>query len=127
DLTLPGIDGLTFCEKLRAEARKDTPILILTARDTLGDKLSGFEAGADDYLVKPFALQELYARIKALHNRSRSKTSEVLTVGDLKMDKRTLEVKRSGQKINLNPACLKLLQRLMEASPAVVVHSDFKT
>lgn len=127
DLTLPGIDGLTFCRKLRAEARKDTPVLMLTARDTLGDKLSGFEAGADDYLVKPFALQELYARIKALHNRSRSKISEVLTVGDLRMDKRTLEVARSGQKINLNPACLKILQRLMEASPAVVVHRDFET
>jgi DNA-binding response OmpR family regulator len=100
---------------------------MLTARDTLDDKLVGFEAGADDYLVKPFALQELYVRIQALYKRSHSKTGEVLTVGDLTMDRRTLEVTRSGQNIVLNPACLKILERLMEVSPAVVVRADLET
>lgn len=127
DLTLPGMDGLTFCQKFRAEAKRNTPILMLTARDTLDDKLVGFEAGADDYLVKPFALQELYVRIQALYKRSHSKTGEVLTVGDLTMDRRTLEVTRSGQNIVLNPACLKLLERLMEVSPAVVIRADLET
>jgi DNA-binding response OmpR family regulator len=67
DLMLPGMDGLSFCKKLRAEANIDKPVLMLTARDTLEDKLKGFAAGADDYLVKPFALQELHARLQALY------------------------------------------------------------
>jgi DNA-binding response OmpR family regulator len=92
DLMLPGMDGLTFCRKLRADAKRDTPVLMLTARDTLSDKLAGFHAGADDYLVKPFALQELHARIVSLYRRDRSKTTQLLRVGDLTMDKKTLEV-----------------------------------
>ena len=127
DLMLPGMDGLTFCRKLRVEAKRNIPILMLTARDTLDDKLEGFEAGADDYLVKPFALQEVHARIRALYNRRYSKIDDVLTVGDLTMDRKTLEVTRSGKKIVLNPACLKILERLMEASPAVVVRPDLET
>ena len=127
DLTLPGMDGLTFCQKLRAEAKLGTPILMLTARDTLDDKLMGFEAGADDYLVKPFALQELYARIQALYKRSHTKTDELLTIADLTLDKQTLEVTRSGRNIDLNPACLKILERLMEVSPSVVVRADLET
>lgn len=70
DLMLPGMYGLSFCQKLRTDAGLGTPVLMLTARDTLDDKLKGFAAGADDYLVKPFALQELHARLQALYSRS---------------------------------------------------------
>ncbi len=70
DIMLPGMDGLTFCLKLREEGQKATPVLMLTARDTLSDKLEGFDAGADDYLVKPFELEELVARMQALVRRS---------------------------------------------------------
>ena len=70
DIMLPGMDGLTFCRKLREQGGKQTPILMLTARDTLADKLEGFEAGIDDYLVKPFELQELEARLGALVRRA---------------------------------------------------------
>jgi DNA-binding response OmpR family regulator len=94
DLMLPGMDGLSFCKKLRADAKVETPVLMLTARDTLDDKLKGFGAGADDYLVKPFALQELHARLQALHKRSHRQTDNLLAVGELTMDKSTLQVHR---------------------------------
>ena len=71
DLMLPGMDGLDLCAKLREDARRDTPILMLTARDTLQDKIAGLEAGADDYLVKPFEIQELEARVRAIIRRRR--------------------------------------------------------
>ncbi len=127
DLMLPGMDGLSFCHKLRADASIETPVLMLTARDTLDDKLKGFEAGADDYLVKPFALQELHARLQALYKRSRGKASSLLTVGDLTMNRSTLEVHRAGQRIDLAPAGMRLLQRLMEAAPSVVARDDLET
>lgn len=127
DLMLPGMGGLAFCQKLRMEAHIETPVLMLTARDTLDDKLKGFEAGADDYLVKPFALQELHVRLQALCKRSHGKTGNLLTVGDLTMNKSTLQVHRAGQRIDLTPAGLRLLQRLMEASPAVVAREDLET
>jgi hypothetical protein len=94
---------------------------------TLPDKLAGFDAGADDYLVKPFALQELHARLVSLYRRGRAKTTQLLTVGDLTMDKQTLEVRRGSRKLSLNPACLKILERLMEALPAVVVRASLET
>ncbi|MFV8782500.1 response regulator transcription factor [Microbulbifer sp. SA54] len=127
DLMLPGMDGLGVCKKLRAESAVETPVLMLTARDTLDDKLRGFEAGADDYLVKPFALQELHARLQALYKRSRGKAANLLTVGDLTMNRSTLEVHRAGQRIDLAPAGMRLLQRLMEAAPSVVARDDLET
>jgi DNA-binding response OmpR family regulator len=127
DLMIPGMDGLRFCQKLRTEADVVTPVLMLTARDTLDDKLKGFEAGADDYLVKPFALQELHARLLALYKRSHRKADNLLTVGDLTLNRATLQVQRAGQRIELSPACLKLLQRLMEAAPSVVTRDDLET
>lgn len=127
DLMLPGMDGLSFCKKLRADAKVATPVLMLTARDTLDDKLKGFEAGADDYLVKPFALQELHARLQALYKRSHGKTDNLLTVGDLTMNKSTLQVHRAGQRIDLTPASMRLLQRLMEEAPSVVARDDLET
>jgi len=126
DLMLPGMDGLSFCQKLRADAAVETPVLMLTARDTLDDKLKGFEAGADDYLVKPFALQELHARLQALYKRSLGKTSNLLTVGDLTMNRSTLEVYRAGHRIDLTPAGMRLLQRLMEVSPSVMARDDLE-
>ena len=127
DLMLPGMDGLSFCRKLRADADVETPVLMLTARDTLDDKLKGFAAGADDYLIKPFALQELHARLQALQKRSRGKTDNLLTVGDLTLNKSTLQVHRAGRRVDLNPAGMRLLQRLMEAAPSVVTREDLET
>ena len=127
DLTLPGMDGLHFCQKLRTEAKLQVPLLMLTARDTLDDKIKGFEVGADDYLVKPFALQELHVRLHALFKRSNGKTENILTVGDLTLNRSTLQVHRSGQRIDITPTCMKLLQRLMEASPSVVTRDTLET
>ncbi|MCC2607135.1 response regulator transcription factor [Planctobacterium marinum] len=127
DLMLPGMDGLSFCQKLRTDAKVQTPVLMLTARDKLDDKLKGFEAGADDYLVKPFALQELHARLQALFKRSHGKTDNLLAVGNLTLNSSTLQVHRAGRHIDLNPSCMKLLQRLMEEAPSVVTREALET
>lgn len=118
DVMLPGIDGFTLCQRLR-EARNHLPVIMLTARDTLDDRLQGFSAGADDYLVKPFELSELVARIEAVLRRTYG-ASRLLVVADLSLDLDSLEVKRAGQLIKLNPIALKLLEVLMQRSPAVV-------
>ena len=127
DLMIPRMDGLTFCHRLRAEAGIETPVLMLTARDTLDDRLKGFDAGADDYLVKPFALQELHARIRALYKRSHRHADNVLTVGDLTLNRSTLQVQRAGRRLEINPAGMKLLRRLMEESPSVVDRDELET
>ena len=116
DLGLPGIDGLALCKRLREDARSNVPVLMLTAKDTERDKLTGFEVGTDDYLVKPFSLAELHARLKALARRAESR-AEVLQVADLSFDVRTLIVRRGGQRVELTPAGLKLLEKLMRHSP----------
>jgi DNA-binding response OmpR family regulator len=126
DLTLPGMDGLEVCRKLRQEARKQTPVLMLTARDALDHKLSGFDSGADDYMTKPFALQELEARLLVLARRGKGPQSRVLQVADLSFNLDTLTVTRAGKQIPLNPIGLKLLQFLMEASPSVVTRQDLE-
>jgi len=126
DLMLPGMDGLRFCQKLRTEANLEMPVLMLTARDTLEDKLKGFEAGADDYLVKPFALQELHVRLQALYKRSRRKADNLLRFADLTLNRSTLQVHRAGRRVDLTPACMKLLERLMEAAPSVVSREDLE-
>ena len=126
DLALPGMDGLEVCRKLRSEAGKDTPVLMLTARDRLEDKLAGFETGADDYLVKPFELQEVEARLKVLASRGRRRSPRELVVGDLVYNLDTLNVRRGETDIYLNPIGLKLLHALMEASPNVVSRSDLE-
>lgn len=127
DLMLPGLDGLELCRKLRQEGKRATPVLMLTARDTLDDKLKGLDAGADDYLVKPFAIQELEARIRALMRRDRRQvTAEVLKVGDLVLDTATLRVTRAGRELSLSPIGLKLLTILMRESPRVVSRRDIE-
>lgn len=126
DIMLPGMDGLTFCRKLREEGGKQAPVLMLTARDTLSDKLEGFKAGADDYLVKPFALQELEARIHALVKRMDTAPQPVLRVCDLALDTGSLKVQRAGKPIELNRACLKILKMLMQAYPNVVSRNEIE-
>jgi len=126
DIMLPGMDGLTFCRKLREEGGKQTAVLMLTARDTLADKLEGFNAGADDYLVKPFELQELAARIGALIRRATHPTQQHFRVGDLEIDMGKMQVQRAGQPIDLNRACLKILTMLMQASPNVVSRNEIE-
>ncbi|MDR1164186.1 MAG: response regulator transcription factor [Candidatus Accumulibacter sp.] len=120
DVMLPAIDGYQVCRRLRVDAGRETPVIMLTARDALDDRLSGFSAGADDYLVKPFALSELAARIEAVLRRAQGKMKRVLEVGDLRYDLDTLEVVRAGKALKLNPIGLKLLEALMRESPAVV-------
>ena len=127
DLNLPGMDGLEVCRKLRQEARKQTPVLMLTARDSLENKLDGFEAGADDYLVKPFALQEVDARLAVLLRRGKGPQSRILNVADLEYNLDTLEVRRAGKLLQLNPTALKILQSLMESSPSVVTRQELET
>ncbi len=126
DLTLPGMDGLEVCRKLRHEADKSTPVLMLTARDTLEHKLTGFDSGADDYMTKPFALQELGVRIEVLARRSKGPKSRLLKVADLTYNLDALTVNRAGKDIQLNPIGLKLLQVLMEASPSVVTRHQLE-
>ncbi len=127
DLNLPGIDGIEVCRKLRMEGRKQTPVLMLTARDSLESKLAGFESGADDYLVKPFALQEVEARLQVLARRTKANVSRVLAIADLEYNLDTLEIHRAGQSIQLNPTALKILQALMESSPSVVTRTELET
>lgn len=126
DLMLPGMDGLDVCRKLREDARKNTPVLMLTARDALDQKLQGFKSGADDYMVKPFELQELEARLQVLVRRGKAVQARILEVADLQFNLDTLTVRRAGKILNLNPTGLKLLQRMMEASPWVVSREELE-
>ena len=126
DLMLPGLDGLTLCKKLRDEAGKQTPVIMLTARDTLNDKLAGFATGADDYLVKPFALQELEVRLLALQRRNAGTPARKLQVADLTYDLDTLSVQRQNKPITLTPTGLKILELLMRKSPHVVTRREIE-
>ena len=120
DLMLPGMDGISLCQRLRQDARVQTPIIMLTARDSVDDKLAGFQAGADDYLVKPFSLPELHARVEAVLRRGQAGLKNVLEVGDLSYDMNSLEVTRQDKPLKLSPIGLKLLEKLMKRSPHVV-------
>ena len=126
DIMLPGMDGLSFSRKLRADADNQTPILMLTARDTLSDKLDGFSAGADDYLVKPFALEELAARLDALVRRTDRIVRSLLRVADLEVDMGKMAVQRAGYPVVLNRVGLKILTMLMQAYPNVVSRKDLE-
>lgn len=126
DLMLPGIDGLTLCRRLR-EAGKQVPVLMLTARDSLDDKIAGLEAGADDYVVKPFALREVEARLRALVRRAQVREgSALLQVGDLSFNPDTLKVMRGERIIDLPPIPLKILEILMRQSPRVLPREELE-
>ena len=121
DLMLPGIDGLAVCRRLRNDHGIDTPVLMLTARDRIEDKLTGFDHGADDYLVKPFVIEELKARVNALVSRKRGETASTrIIAGDLMVDTRTREVTRRGRPLDLSPTGFRILRILLREAPAVV-------
>lgn len=119
DLMLPKMDGMTICKKLRAEDNQ-TPILILTARGELNDRVDGLNSGADDYLVKPFAFAELVARIKALSRRPKESLGTTLTSGDLTLDTVNFSVTRSGREIVLSKKEFALLEYLLRHKGKVV-------
>lgn len=125
DLGLPGLDGLTLCKRLRETARRDIPVIMVTARDTEADKLRGFDAGADDYLTKPFSLLELLARLKALVRRA-SGSRGVLEVQDLTFDLRSLLIRRGTREVALAPIGMRILEQLMRASPGVVTREQIE-
>lgn len=124
DIMLPGMNGLSICGTLRNSGNQ-TPILMLTALDSLDDKLEGFNIGADDYLVKPFDLPELIARVQVIIKRSTS-TGITLNVADLTMDITSREVKRAGHVIELNRACWKILEALLRVSPKVLTRQEIE-
>jgi DNA-binding response OmpR family regulator len=127
DIMLPGMDGLDVCEKIRRDARSDVPIIMLTARDTLDDKVNGLDKGADDYLIKPFAIQELEARIRSLIRRHSGEIKkEIISVGELSIDTSTLKVKRADKELEITPTGFKILSVLMRASPAVVSRRELE-
>lgn len=127
DLMLPGMSGYDICRRLRTEMADDTPILMLTARDQLDDKLQGFREGADDYLIKPFDLAELEARLLSLIKRNRGEIGEqILKVGDLVMDTRNLTVTRANLSIKLSSTLFRILKILMRESPNVVSREDIE-
>ncbi|MGF1800185.1 response regulator transcription factor [Vibrio gigantis] len=115
DLNLPKMNGLQVCENLRAQGI-DTPVLMLTARDTLDDKLTGFSKGADDYLIKPFAMEELIVRAQVLAKRRSGQVSR-LSVSDLEIDLKQHQAYRANLPLKLSPTALKILEVLMRSSP----------
>ena len=121
DVMLPGIDGVEVCRRLRAEG--DVPILMLTARDATADRVDGLDSGADDYLVKPFAYEELLARIRALLRRQAPKARRVLRAADVTMDLGTREVVRGSRKMTLTPREFDLLQHFLR-NPRQVLTRD---
>ena len=127
DLMLPRLNGIEVCRRLRNDARKSTPMLMLTVLDTLDDKLAGLSAGADDYLTKPFAIQELEARLRALIRRERRQVgTKTLMVADLLLDPASMRVTRAGSELQLSPIGLHLLTILMRESPRVVARKEIE-
>jgi DNA-binding response OmpR family regulator len=120
DLMLPKLDGLEVCSKLRNEENIQTPILMLTARGELEDKVSGLNSGADDYLVKPFAFVELLARVRALGRRPKAILPSSLNVGDLVLDTASFAVNRAGKKIKLSKKEFVLLEYLMRNKGKII-------
>ena len=120
DVMMPGVDGLDVCRRLRATG-DDTPVLMLTARHAVADRVAGLDAGADDYLVKPFALEELLARLRALLRRTMpSGESTAMTVADLELDPATRRVRRNGSDIDLTKTEFDLLELLMRNAGLVL-------
>ena len=127
DLGLPGMDGLTLTKKLREEAHVETPILMLTARDTLDDKLEGFSRGADDYLVKPFSLTEVEARLLSMNRRSSGRSApRTLEAGALSLDPKTMAVRFAGNDVKLPPKCLRILELLMREPGRVISREEIE-
>ena len=126
DVAMPGIDGLEVCRRLRAAGDR-TPILMLTARHATADRVAGLDAGADDYLVKPFALEELLARLRALLRRPAGGDGPVLARGRLTLDPATREVRAADRTLSLTPREFAMLELLLRRSPAVVSRESLAT
>ena len=122
DVMLPRLDGFEVCRRLREDLGLRLPVVMLTAKDTLEDKVAGFDAGADDYLVKPFALKELAVRLQALHRRTARAADEplVLAFEDLQLDLGRMRASRSGRPLRLTRIGLTILERLLRAAPQMV-------
>ncbi|WP_297812058.1 response regulator transcription factor [uncultured Methylophaga sp.] len=127
DIMMPGIDGFEVCQRVREELQQDMPIIMLTARDTLDDKLSGFAQGSDDYLVKPFEMKELEARLVSHIRRHRGELdSKSLQVADIVFEPKTMRVLRGGEVIRLSPIMLQILRILMRESPKLVTREKLE-
>lgn len=128
DLMLPGMDGITLCRKLRDEGGKHTPVLMITARDSLDDKIAGLEAGADDYLVKPAELREVELRLRVLYRRVGDQTVQQkrLEVEDIVLDTLTCTVRRGDKLIEMPPIPYKILKLLMTRAPNVVSREELE-
>ncbi|MBX3563198.1 MAG: response regulator transcription factor [Sphingomonas sp.] len=123
DLGLPEIDGLTVLDRWRKEG-KATPVLVLTARDSWSDKVAGLDAGADDYVAKPFQTEELIARLRALIRRSSGNASAELTAGDIRLDTRSGKVTKAGEPVKLTAQEYKLLSYLLHHKGKVVSRTE---
>lgn len=127
DVMLPGMDGIKLCKELREKLHDKTPVLMLTARDTVLDKVAGFDSGADDYVVKPFSLVELEARIKALIRRYQDEHFQhSIEIGALTLNAAEHSIKRENTLVKLTPTGFKILQTLMSASPRVVSKTELE-
>ena len=125
DVLMPVLDGITVCRRLRASGH-DTPVLMLTARDAVSDRVIGLDAGANDYLTKPFALEELLARVRALLRRSRPDHGDPLRVDDLGLDPRTRQVMRGGRPVELTRTEFALLELLMRNAGTVLTRDTIR-
>ena len=125
DIMLPGLDGLSVLEQLR-ERERDTPVLLLTAKDTIADRVKGLRKGADDYLIKPFALEELLARIEALCRRSYKKSTSTITLNDLIIDSSAKTVKRDGNLIDLTAREYAILEYLAMRQGSVISRPEIE-
>ena len=123
DVAMPDVDGLEVCRRLRATGDR-TPVLMLTARDSVDDRVAGLDAGADDYLVKPFALRELQARLRALLRRTEASRAGVLRFADLELDPVAREVRRGGREIELSRTEFNLLELFLEHPRQVLTRSQ---
>ncbi|MEH6443546.1 MAG: response regulator transcription factor [Oceanospirillaceae bacterium] len=126
DVMMPGIDGFETCRQLRQRCQCQIPTIFLTARTDLEDKIKGFEAGADDYLTKPFAMAELHCRLLALHMRGKRQDIGELSFLDLKLNTQTGLVTRAGLTVNLNKIQYQILLTLIKHSPAIVSRDDLE-
>ena len=127
DVMLPGLNGIELCQRLRGEMRNSTPVLMLTARDTLEDKVNGFNNGADDYLVKPFSMVELEVRLQALVRRANGRSDGgPLVVGELRFDAKKFIATRAGRPLTLTRTGFVILGCLMRAAPAVVTRDELE-
>lgn len=124
DINLPKLDGFALCETLRRDYQLNTPVLMATARGALSDKVTGFQLGTWDYLVKPFELQELELRLQALSLRNFANQSRVIQVGELTLDINRWEATRAGKTLKLHRASLRILEMLMRAYPNPVSRED---